>query len=658
MDPFVQYHSSVIGFWARAVWVGRPGLGILQTVLKAAADDLERAKNLWASAASPAHVFLLSIQQLGWGAPSADRIVIDTGEEIQLTHLAPKQVVWLARRAARNVSDVAALDNMNESSQSWTRPIFWRPLAGLLEGRTSDSWTARHQNSLRSLIAQQHWCQAKQARHNKSDTDLCQVCKCKAGTLWHRRFLCPHWEADRARHCSPRLLRCASVLQLAGQDLEKAACGIFPMPLELVPRPLWTHECEIIWIKKPEEGVLTGHLFTDGSGLHPKCPLARRAGWSLTQLNDDGTLKGAVCGAVAWQLGPFQTARDGEDVACLQAARGLATGVCTFHIDCQGTVDALNDKTFSSSVRHSRCHLWEEFHRRMPEATAVKVKAHLPWAAVDQGIISEYDWSGNRVADIYAGQGVQQHPDPTDSFNTLEALSDIAREFARWAATQEVLIAEREDYDALPLPPRAASDGEVGGKPTKQTAPRLRKDKQPPKPMEPEVSQELHTLAALQGHVLRQADVFLPSGLPPPPPKSSTVLTCAACGGYAWEAVLSLAKPCSSWPNTETLRRQRNRSIKLNFPCGSKQYCGWTVGAWRAPTPQAIIDLLAPKASRLAWKKAQCDFLSPNVAVWGEAWGKDVIALAFGLSEQGLEDAMHDKADEARRQAEESRRGL
>ena len=116
----------------------------------------------------------------------------------------------------------------------------------------------------------------------------------------------------------------------------------------------------------------------------------------------------------------------------------------------------------------------------MPDASAVKVKAHLPWAAVDQGAISEYEWSGNRVADIYAGQGVQQHPVATESFTTIEALSDIVREFARWAATQEVLMSEREDYDYLPLPPRATSGGEAGGSNTNQAAPRQRKDKQPP----------------------------------------------------------------------------------------------------------------------------------------------------------------------------------
>eukprot|EP00959_Pyramimonas_sp_CCMP1952_P262180 5482735-Pyramimonas_sp.AAC.1 len=60
-----------------------------------------------------------------------------------------------------------------EESPGWARPIFWKPLASLLEGRPSQTWTARHQSSLRSLISQQHWCQAKQARHNKSESNLC-----------------------------------------------------------------------------------------------------------------------------------------------------------------------------------------------------------------------------------------------------------------------------------------------------------------------------------------------------------------------------------------------------------------------------------------------------------------------------------------------------
>eukprot|EP00959_Pyramimonas_sp_CCMP1952_P383974 8047260-Pyramimonas_sp.AAC.1 len=64
----------------------------------------------------------------------------------------------------------------------------------------------------------------------------------------------------------------------------------------------------------------------DKDSLHPTCPLSRRAGWALTQLNDDGSLLAAVCGAVSWDVGPFQTARGGEDVAVLQGARGLVIG--------------------------------------------------------------------------------------------------------------------------------------------------------------------------------------------------------------------------------------------------------------------------------------------------------------------------------------------
>eukprot|EP00959_Pyramimonas_sp_CCMP1952_P131423 2747890-Pyramimonas_sp.AAC.1 len=65
---------------------------------------------------------------------------------------------------------------------------------------------------------------------------------------------------------------------------------------------------------------------------------------------------------------------------------------------------------------------------------------------------------------------------------------------------------------------------------------------------------------------MRQAEVFLPSGLPPARPKCPSVLVCAASGGYAWGAVLSLARPGNVSPPTETLRKQRNRARKLQLP--------------------------------------------------------------------------------------------
>eukprot|EP00959_Pyramimonas_sp_CCMP1952_P257764 5386466-Pyramimonas_sp.AAC.1 len=36
-----------------------------------------------------------------------------------------------------------------------------------------------------------------------------------------------------AKYVSPGMLKAAAAMQLAGQDLDKAACGLFPFPLEL-----------------------------------------------------------------------------------------------------------------------------------------------------------------------------------------------------------------------------------------------------------------------------------------------------------------------------------------------------------------------------------------------------------------------------------------
>eukprot|EP00959_Pyramimonas_sp_CCMP1952_P201082 4205326-Pyramimonas_sp.AAC.1 len=54
------------------------------------------------------------------------------------------------------------------------------------------------------------------------------------------------------KYVSPGMLTAATAMQLTGQDLDKAACGCFPFTLELVPRPLWNSETEVVWVQKPE----------------------------------------------------------------------------------------------------------------------------------------------------------------------------------------------------------------------------------------------------------------------------------------------------------------------------------------------------------------------------------------------------------------------
>eukprot|EP00959_Pyramimonas_sp_CCMP1952_P281599 5885996-Pyramimonas_sp.AAC.1 len=102
----------------------------------------------------------------------------------------------MAARAASSLSDVMALARLDECGS--VRPVIWKPLVQLLSGPTSDDWTQRHKEALRSLVSQQQWCQAKQARNGKADTDVCQLFRKCPGTVWHRRIHCEHWRDLRA----------------------------------------------------------------------------------------------------------------------------------------------------------------------------------------------------------------------------------------------------------------------------------------------------------------------------------------------------------------------------------------------------------------------------------------------------------------------------
>eukprot|EP00973_Karenia_brevis_P031401 4331909-Karenia_brevis.AAC.1 len=74
------------------------------------------------------------------------------------------------------------------------------------------------------------------------------------------------------------------------------ARGMFPNPKLLLSTPCSAEEAEIHWINKPPHGRLSGVLFLDGSGLHPKYPELRRAGWAVVKVDDFGELVAAAYG--------------------------------------------------------------------------------------------------------------------------------------------------------------------------------------------------------------------------------------------------------------------------------------------------------------------------------------------------------------------------
>eukprot|EP00973_Karenia_brevis_P018233 2504314-Karenia_brevis.AAC.1 len=84
------------------------------------------------------------------------------------------------------------------------------------------------------------------------------------------------------------------------------ARGVFPAVDSLLPKVLRASEADIRWINQPASGRMSGLLFSDGSGLHPRWPELRRAGWAVVQVDSFGNLVAAAYGPVPWEEGPDQ----------------------------------------------------------------------------------------------------------------------------------------------------------------------------------------------------------------------------------------------------------------------------------------------------------------------------------------------------------------
>ena len=90
----------------------------------------------------------------------------------------------------------------------------------------------------------------------------------------------------------------------------------------LVPAPTTSDTHEVRWWNNPDDGLLTGTLFSDGSGAHPRWINLRRAAWAAIQVDDFGHATAAANGSVLHAFCPMQVARGGDAYSIAMLARG------------------------------------------------------------------------------------------------------------------------------------------------------------------------------------------------------------------------------------------------------------------------------------------------------------------------------------------------
>jgi ribonuclease HI len=159
-------------------------------------------------------------------------------------------------------------------------------------------------------------------------------------------------------------------------------------------------------------------VYTDGSGLHPRHGICRRAGWGLQSQGTKGGIT-EVHGAVPSPLA--QTATVAEVTALCQTVRLLEPGATVVVVtDCQSVVtgfDAGPDK-LRAGRRHAGIwrNIWCNIREKQLNVALRKTKAHRSESeARAQGDVTDY--LGNQAADRLAGQGARLLGPPESAVN-------------------------------------------------------------------------------------------------------------------------------------------------------------------------------------------------------------------------------------------------
>ena len=115
--------------------------------------------------------------------------------------------------------------------------------------------------------------------------------------------------ATRAQAQCPFAVASAWPCLWGGTCAPHRSCGrrhsVFPCPSSIMPAGLRESSCPDLWHNGPPDGLLEGHMFTDGSSSGSGA--LRHACWAVVAFDDWGNLKSAAYGAVPIDVLPEQT---------------------------------------------------------------------------------------------------------------------------------------------------------------------------------------------------------------------------------------------------------------------------------------------------------------------------------------------------------------
>ncbi len=415
-DPAIEANTKVLIQWASAIWracgpaISRrrsdPTPVLMNAALRRAeAQARDPSKGSWSAVAGPAMAAVLTAKRIGWMFMSAFRISDDRGNVVDLATTDPMAVKHLIERAtcAEAARRAAAKEGVGgDGAEIWVGPV-----RRALASKMSPSAKA----SLRRAFAGGYWTNSRRAEQGLTPHSTCDKCGHRYDDKYHRIWECIDLDEMRCKYTSPELRERAA---RAERDSLYWTRGIAEDPWRnlVPPRRDYTED----WYFRAgveRDRNFTGEVFSDGSAIHPRCPEARRAGWTVLQIDERGDVEKAVFGHVPAAESTTQSAGSGETYA-LRRAQELAVGGITTTADYQALLDGAEAGQLATTApsRTNAAHwrgIWKATDGEPP--AVVKVKAHRTYEEVMRSDVlgDVRAWKGNRAADLFAKKGARMH---------------------------------------------------------------------------------------------------------------------------------------------------------------------------------------------------------------------------------------------------------
>ncbi len=439
-DPAVVANTAVLGQWAAAVWRAcgprqrrrrtDPTPLLMDSALKKAEKQMEKADYSWQAVAGPAGAAVLTARRIGWRYASGFRIQDERGNLLDMATTDPRGICAAVERATRTAAEAraGAREGLEAGQSVWTAPV--------RRALSSAKLTPMAKASLRRAFTGGYWSSARRKENGLAESCSCPKCGAALDDIYHRIWECEAMHEQRMRYTSESMRTAAAAASRSDPRWTRALTA---EPKGRMAAPRRDHDEEWVFAPGvPQERCLSGDVYTDGSATNPRCPEVRRAGWSAIQVDERGDLVKGVYGHVPAEASVEQTAGAGELYALRRAAE-LAASDANIHTDYQGILDGVRaGEAACSHHKKANASSWRAYWRAVEGGAPCvrKVKAHRSReeAMADEDPMAYTQWKANKTADAYAKMGARanQGRNGREIANAYEAEQDEVTKLAKW----------------------------------------------------------------------------------------------------------------------------------------------------------------------------------------------------------------------------------